>query len=272
MVMRCCRPLARTRCAGISQAPVRNQGYHSYEHAPVPPYSSAEESILSASIKHVPTHGFTATALIHGARDAGYLDVSANLLPAGAFSLVKYHLVTQRLALGKPDSAPPAAEPTKVLDNVRALALRRLRANESIIHRWQEVCFPAGGTYPATEHLRMIANDFAKALAILAMPKHIPDSLRELALLSDEIHFLAGDTSVDTAWYTKRAGLSAIYASTELFMTQDKSINFKDTEEFLDRRLESAQGLRIMMGEVGRWAGVQGMGVISGLRSKGVRI
>lgn len=104
------------------------------------------------------------------------------------------------------------------------------------------------------------------------MPKHIPDSLHELALLSDEIHFLAGDTSVDTSWYTKRAGLSAIYASTELFMTQDRSANFKETEEFLDRRLEGAHGLNTMIGEAGRWAGVQGMGVINGLRSKGVRI
>lgn len=104
------------------------------------------------------------------------------------------------------------------------------------------------------------------------MPSNIPDSLRELALLSDEIHFLAGDKSVDTSWYTKRAGLSTIYASTELFMTQDRSINFKETEAFLDRRLEAAQGLRTMVSEAGRWAGVQGMGVINGLRSKGIRI
>ena len=104
------------------------------------------------------------------------------------------------------------------------------------------------------------------------MPKHVATSLRELALLSDEIHFLAGDKSVDTSWYTKRAGLSAIYANAELFMTQDKSANFKETEEFLDRRLEGAQGLRNIIGDAGQWAGVQAMGVISTLRSKGVRI
>lgn len=104
------------------------------------------------------------------------------------------------------------------------------------------------------------------------MPKHVPASLRELALLSDEIHFLAGDQSVDTSWYTKRAGLSAIYASTELFMTQDRSANFKETEAFLDRRLEGAHALRTMVGDAGRWAGVQAMGLISSLRSKGVRI
>lgn len=111
-----------------------------------------------------------------------------------------------------------------------------------------------------------------QALAILAMPKHFAPSLYELALLSDEIHFLAGDKSVDTSWYTKRAGLSAIYASTELFMTQDKSPNFKETEDFFDRRLEAAQSLRRTVGDAGQWAGVQAMGIISALRSKGVRV
>lgn len=228
--------------------PKCSQAYHSYEHEVPSKYTPAEDAVLSAAIAHVPTHGFTATALNNGARDAGYLEVSTNLLPSGVFSLVEYHLVTQRLALSNAISTPPTQEPTKVLENVRALTLRRLRANEPIIHRWQE------------------------ALAILAMPSHIPDSFRELALLSDEIHFLAGDTSVDSSWYTKRAGLAAIYASTELFMTQDRSPNFRETEEFLDRRLEGAHSLRTTIGEIGRWAGVQGMGVVNGLRSKGVRI
>ena len=111
-----------------------------------------------------------------------------------------------------------------------------------------------------------------QAIALSVIPTHLPSFLRELALLSDEIHFLAGDVSVDTSWYTKRAGLSAIYASTELFMTQDKSSNFKETENFLDRRIEGAQSLKSMVGETGRWVGVQGMGILNGLRSKGVRI
>ncbi|KAI4280318.1 MAG: hypothetical protein L6R35_005913 [Caloplaca aegaea] len=251
------RALTRVRFSSSRQTSIQQvRPYHSYEHDLPSPLSPAENAILAAGISHVPTHGFTATALINGARDAGYIDVSANLFPSGAFSLVKYHLVTQRLALAQNGTSSTTKEPpehrtgesTKVLDNVRALTLKRLRANEPIIHRWQE------------------------ALALLAMPKHIPESLRELALLSDEIHFHAGDKSVDTSWYTKRAGLSAIYASTELFMTQDRSANFKETENFLDRRLEGAQGLRSMVGDTGKWAGVQAMGLVSGLRSKGLRI
>ncbi|KAL9603699.1 MAG: hypothetical protein Q9219_001018 [cf. Caloplaca sp. 3 TL-2023] len=242
------RTLATVRHAAARQAFKCRRSYHSYEHTTSPIYTAAEEAILKAAIAYVPEHGFTTTALNNGARDAGYLEVSTNLFPAGIFSLVKYHLVTQRLAIGKDAPRPSAEGPVNVLENVRTLTLKRLRANEPIINRWQE------------------------AIAILAIPRNIPDSLRELALLSDEIHFLAGDTSVDTSWYTKRAGLSAIYASTEMFMTQDRSVNFKDTEEFLDRRLDGAQGLRTAVRDVGQWAGLQGMGIINALRSKGIRI
>lgn len=84
--------------------------------------------------------------------------------------------------------------------------------------------------------------------------------------------FLAGDTSVDTSWYTKRAALSVIYASSELFMTQDTSPDFVETEAFLSRRLEEAEAARMSLGMVGKWVGMQGIGLVNTLRSKGVRI
>lgn len=133
------RALAALRCTISRRIPKYRQSYHSYEHDVPPTFTTAENAILSAAITHVPAQGFTATALRNGARDAGYLAVSTNLLSAGLFSLVKYHLVTQRLALSNDISTPPIQEPTNVLDNVRALTLKRLRANEPIIHRWQEV-------------------------------------------------------------------------------------------------------------------------------------
>lgn len=116
--------------------------YHSYEHAQSPPFKPAESAILSAALSHVPNHGFTIAALKLGARDAGYLDVSTNLLPRGEFDLVNYHLVMQRLALKDAVQFPAASgqgKPQGVGSKVRTLALARLRANAPIIHRWQEV-------------------------------------------------------------------------------------------------------------------------------------
>ena len=116
--------------------------YHSYDYAQPPPFPPAESAILSSAYAHVPNHGFTIDALKLGARDAGYLDVSTNLLPRGVFDLINYHLVTQRLALQNNVQFPDQAESGRKMGigaKVRTLTLARLRANESVIHRWQEV-------------------------------------------------------------------------------------------------------------------------------------
>lgn len=111
-----------------------------------------------------------------------------------------------------------------------------------------------------------------QALGLMSLAGNIPASLKELAALSDEIWFLAGDTSVDTSWYTKRASLSSIYAATEIYQTTDQSTDMKDTAEFLDRRLEEARVLGSSFRNVTQWAGFQGVAAVNMMRSMGVRI
>ncbi len=84
----------------------------------------------------------------------------------------------------------------------------------------------------------------------MAQPSYAPSSVKELALLVDEILFLAGDVSVDPSWYTKRASLSAIYAASELFMTNDTSPNFQETRKFLRRRLAEANEVGSLAGSI----------------------
>ncbi|KAF2147293.1 uncharacterized protein K452DRAFT_354722 [Aplosporella prunicola CBS 121167] len=245
------RPLLRGLQRSVPRPnPSRSNGYHSYEHAQPAPYPPVESSILSSALSHVPTHGFTATALKLGAREAGYLDVSTNLFPRGAFDLIQYHLVMRRLGLRDSVQFPQESEGKRVGvgAKVRLLTLERLRANKPIIHKWQE------------------------ALAVMAQPSYVPASLAELGKLADEIWFLAGDTSVDSSWYTKRASLSAIYSSAEVFMTQDQSTDFKDTERFLDSRLEDLRRFGGATGALSEWLDYTGHSVVNVLRSKGVRI
>ncbi|QRC95360.1 hypothetical protein JI435_030560 [Parastagonospora nodorum SN15] len=216
--------------------------YHSYDYAEVPPFSKAESAILSSAYAHVPGYGFTIDSLKLGARDAGYLDVSTNLFPRGVFDLINYHLVTQRLALKDNVQVPDNGEKKLgVGSKVRTLTLARLRANEP-------------------------------ALAIMAQPSYVPASISELAKLADEIWFLAGDQSVDSSWYTKRASLSTIYSATEVYMTQDKSPNFTETEQFLDNRLADLMKVGGFMGALGEWVNYTGHSTVNVLRSKGVRI
>ncbi|KAH0538512.1 hypothetical protein FGG08_004899 [Glutinoglossum americanum] len=231
------------------------RSYHPYKHeSNSSPFNPTEEAVLAASLRHVPTHGFTNASLSLGAREVGYLDITVNLFPRGVFDLVNYHLVTKRLALKKLLDIQAAKDDGGALTGlgigarVRFLTLERLMANRPIIHRWQE------------------------ALAIMAQPSYVPASIAELARLSDEIWFLAGDTSVDSSWYTKRASLSMIYSSTELFMTQDKSKAFAGTQKFLDRRFEDVRVVGRGISNIGNYLDYTAHSFINVLRSKGAKI
>ncbi|KAK3320033.1 ubiquinone biosynthesis protein COQ9 [Cercophora scortea] len=223
----------------------RARAYHASTHPPPPPpFSPTETAILSAAYTHVPTHGFSQTSLALGARSAGYLDISTNLLPDGVFSLIKYHLLTHRELL----SSTPLPPTSTLSAKVEHLTFTRLLANA-----------------PVLPHLQ-------SALAIMAQPSYIPTSLAELAVLADEILYLAGDVSVDPTWYTKRASLSAIYAASELFMTNDTSAGFRDTRAFLARRLGEAEELGGAVRSVGEWVGFNAKAGVNVLRSWGAPI
>jgi ubiquinone biosynthesis protein COQ9 len=182
-----------------------------------------------------------------GAKDAGYLDVSVQLFPRGVFDLVIYHLATQRLALK--DNVQFAEDGRLgVGRKVKTLTMSRLRANKDIIHQWQG------------------------ALGYMSLLGNIPASLKELGALADEIWYLSGDTTVDFSWYTKRASLSAIYASSELFMSTDTSKDFALTEEFLDRRLEDMQKVGGTIGATSQYVGFWANNGLNLARSWGMKI
>ncbi|RPA95067.1 ubiquinone biosynthesis protein COQ9 [Choiromyces venosus 120613-1] len=242
-------------CSSLTTPRIKfRRRYHSYQHpAPGSPFTKAESAILSASLLHVPSHGFSNAALSFGARDANYLDISVNMLPRGVFDLVHYHLATERLRLGdKIDFRKPENELPEGLRNlsipakIRVLCMERLRANAPIIHRWQE------------------------AFAVMSLAGNISASMSELAKLSDEIWFLAGDESHDTTWYTRRATLSAVYATTELFMTQDNSKDFEATWAFLDRRLHDVKTIGSSVSNVTSYLDFTVHAFANVLRSKNV--
>lgn len=233
--------------------------YHSYEHIPPPPYPATQTAILTSALQHVPTSGFTLQSLTLGAKENGYLDISTNLFPKGPYDLVQFYLITQRLALkDRIQFHDPVGgrgggvqhQKLGVGQKVRSLILARLQANVD------------AGIVPQWTH----------ALGLMSLAENIPASVKELGLLSDEMWFLAGDTSVDSSWYTKRASLSAVYAATEVFQTRDQSTEFRDTEEFLDRRLEEVRVLGSAVGGTLEWMGFQAGSVVNLLRSKGVRV
>lgn len=113
---------------------------------------------------------------------------------------------------------------------------------------------------------------YQEALALMAYGSNMRASLAELHALSDEIWYVAGDVSVDSSWYTKRASLSAIYASSELFMTQDVSKGFEETRAFMERRFNGMRELGGAVGSIGQWVGFTFGAGVNVLRSRGMRI
>jgi ubiquinone biosynthesis protein COQ9 len=108
----------------------------------------------------------------------------------------------------------------KTTAKIKQLVLQRLEMTKPVIHYWPQ------------------------ALRLMALPQNAPTTVQQLGQLVDEMWFLAGDTSTDLNWYSKRILLAGVYTSTgiaqtnlELFMTTDPSEGYKNTEMFLDRRL-----------------------------------
>ena len=110
--------------------------YHSPNHPPSPTYTPQQHKILNTALSLVPSQGFTSETLREGAKQAGYLEITHNLFPRGPWSLVEYHLITQRERL----SSIPLNE-GGVGKTIRKLCVERLKGNKDIIGRWQEVGF-----------------------------------------------------------------------------------------------------------------------------------
>ena len=77
-----------------------------------------------------------------------------------------------------------------------------------------------------------------RGVVLFALPIHAFEGSRLIWDTSDLIWELIGDNSEDYNWYSKRAILSAVYASTVLYWLGDNSEGSEETWHFLDRRIE----------------------------------
>jgi ubiquinone biosynthesis protein COQ9 len=75
------------------------------------------------------------------------------------------------------------------------------------------------------------------SISLTAIPKNSKKSLKILYRTCHRIWKMAGDTSTDFSFYTKRISLAAVYSSTLLFWLNDVSSKEDETSAFLDRRL-----------------------------------
>uniref|UniRef100_A0A4W5MIB3 Ubiquinone biosynthesis protein n=1 Tax=Hucho hucho TaxID=62062 RepID=A0A4W5MIB3_9TELE len=212
-----------TQEAAAAEAPQPNTSYVDQSGEQGEDYETEEQlqaRILNAALDFVPLHGWTVEAISAGAETLGLSAASSGMFQNGAGDLVLHFIaqsntqLTEQLAEHHNQVQLGQAEPKKTAEFLRDAVETRLRMLTPYINNWPQ------------------------AMSILFLPHNIPNSLKHLSTLVDDIWYYAGDRSTDLNWYTKRAALTGIYNTTELVMVQDSSQDFQDTWNFLDNRIQ----------------------------------
>jgi ubiquinone biosynthesis protein COQ9 len=178
-----------------------------------PPERSAErDAAIAAMLLHVPFDGWTRRSLRMGLTDIRVSPEDAELLfPGGTADMIEAFC---DWADRRMETASTTLDPDlRLHQRVRAVIALRLAQNR-----------------PHKEAVR-------RALALLALPRNARLAAACTARTVDAIWHAAGDQSADFSWYTKRAILAAVYATTVLFWLRDAGEDDSATLGFLDRRL-----------------------------------
>jgi ubiquinone biosynthesis protein COQ9 len=186
---------------------------------------AAKDAILDAALAHVPFDGWSAATLAAATADSGVAPgLVTALFPRGAVDLaLAYHYRGDGL----------------MRERFAAENLTGLRYSEKVAR---------------AVRLRLEAASDKEAVrrgtTLFALPQHAADGAKAIWGTADAIWKALGDTSTDLNWYTKRATLSAVYASTVLFWLGDDSTDHQATWEFLDRRIANVMQIEKFKSQV----------------------
>jgi ubiquinone biosynthesis protein COQ9 len=174
--------------------------------------SQARESLLDAILSHVPFDGWSDTAFRAAAQDAGLTsDMARVIAPRGGLDLAAdYHRRGDAQLIARLDATELSA--MRFRDRIATAVRFRIEvAGREAVRR--------GST-------------------LFALPQNAAIGAQLIWGTADAIWTALGDTSQDVNWYSKRATLAAVYASTVLYWLGDTSEDQADTWAFLDRRIE----------------------------------
>ncbi len=96
-------------------------------------------------------------------------------------------------------------------------------------------------------HLEIHANHkeaMRKLLGYYLHPAHSYQGLRHLSKTVSKMWYMAGDTSADFNFYTKRILLAGVFTSTAIYWLNDSSKNNENTQKFLARRIEEVMKIQ----------------------------
>lgn len=189
------------------------------------PTDDLRDKVLDAALVHVPFEGWSETTMRAALRDAGVSREEARaVFPRGPVDLA--------LAYHRRGDA-------RMIERLNAEALQDMRFRDKVA---------------AAVRYRIEAIDDREAArrgtTLFALPQHAADGARAIWQTADRIWTALGDTSDDANWYSKRATLSGVYASTLLFWLGDDSLERQDTWGFLDRRIDDVMRIEKLKGAI----------------------
>uniref|UniRef100_A0A0E0KEW0 Ubiquinone biosynthesis protein n=1 Tax=Oryza punctata TaxID=4537 RepID=A0A0E0KEW0_ORYPU len=201
-------------------------------------YEEEQEKVLRASLLH-PRMGWSESAMISGARDVGVSPAIVGAFPRKEAALVEFFMddCLQQL-IDRIDAGEGELLKNLVLsERLSKLVRMRLEMQGPYISKWPQ------------------------ALSIQSQPANISTSLKQRAVLVDEIWHAAGDAGSDIDWYVKRTVLGGIYSTSEVYMLTDNSPDFRDTWTFVSRRIKDALDLQKTFQEAAYLAEAVGAGM-----------
>ena len=196
---------------------------------------SMRQQIVEKALGYVPTMGWTEAALAQAATDFGLPPLNHRIVSRGPVEMVDLFLAKKRIHVKEFMVAASLAQEGEVEDEGIQDGDEADNSNDDMVYKAIEA------------HLDFIAPYVPSWPSAISLMIH-PDELPRLLELSSEV---AGDLceyadikAARTDWYTERALLLSVFASTELYMLTDQSDGFKDTKDFLKRSLVKRSELR----------------------------
>ncbi len=171
--------------------------------------------VFQAALAHIPFDGFSDRTLERAREDAGVTKAELpRLFPHGGLSLV------EEFSTWADDEMEAALKKQKLADmKIRA------RIKAAVMAR--------------LDVLRPHKDSARRAAAFLALPPNAPTAAKLLYRTVDRMWRLAGDTSTDFNFYTKRGILAGVWSATLVRWFNDNGKSESATKEFLDARIEN---------------------------------
>lgn len=188
------------------------------------------QAVLQAALRHVPFDGWTEAVLRTAMAEAGLdAQLARRLFPRGVRDLVDFFAQDADRRMAEELARQPLAQ-MKVRDRIATAV--RVRLEQAERHR---------------EAVR-------RAVIFQASPLAGLDGARSVWRTADAMWRAAGDAATDFNWYSKRALLAGVYASTLLYWLADDSEEREATWEFLGRRIADVMRIEKAKGRLANLA------------------